>query len=187
MTHLCDCGCGQPTPLARHTNPRRGHVRGEPLRFCHGHNMRGKSGPEHPSWRGGRHHNRYGYITIQIPGERHARFEHVIIAEQALGHALPETVDVHHVNGVRDDNRNCNLVICQDRAYHMLLHQRQRALEACGDPNARRCMYCSGYDRQENISTVVRRDGTTKHYHRTCNAANRRRCIERRLAKENAA
>lgn len=39
----CECGCGQETPLADRT--RRGHRKGEPLRFVHGHNRRKYHGP----------------------------------------------------------------------------------------------------------------------------------------------
>ena len=61
--------------------------------------------------------------------------EHVLVASKALGHALPKGSDVHHVNGDKKDNRPSNLVICQDRAYHFLLHVRQRTIKAGGNPN----------------------------------------------------
>ena len=34
---LCQCGCGKPTPIAKVTNRTRGWIKGEPIRFCHGH------------------------------------------------------------------------------------------------------------------------------------------------------
>lgn len=37
---LCQCGCGQPAPVARKTNARLGHVRGQPLAFLMNHNKR---------------------------------------------------------------------------------------------------------------------------------------------------
>ena len=37
---LCECGCGEPAPLAIKTDRRRGWVKGEPLRFVYGHNAR---------------------------------------------------------------------------------------------------------------------------------------------------
>lgn len=36
----CHCGCGQKTNIATRNEYRRGHVKGEPLRFIHGHNPR---------------------------------------------------------------------------------------------------------------------------------------------------
>lgn len=42
---LCECGCGHPTTIARQTNPRWGHVKGEPHRFLRGHATRTKSVP----------------------------------------------------------------------------------------------------------------------------------------------
>ncbi len=49
------------------------------------------------------------------------------VAERALGHPLPKGAEVHHVNGRPRDNRPQNLVICQNRAYHLFLHERMRA------------------------------------------------------------
>lgn len=37
---LCMCGCGERTSLARDTNPKWGHVKGQPMRFVIGHNHR---------------------------------------------------------------------------------------------------------------------------------------------------
>lgn len=36
---LCECGCGQPAPLAKQTNSRLGVKKGEPHRFIAGHNV----------------------------------------------------------------------------------------------------------------------------------------------------
>lgn len=35
---LCECGYGQPAPLAKQNDKRIGHVKGQPIRFIRGHN-----------------------------------------------------------------------------------------------------------------------------------------------------
>jgi hypothetical protein len=39
-TRLCACGCGQQTPLAKHTCARDGTVRGQPTAYCPHHHSR---------------------------------------------------------------------------------------------------------------------------------------------------
>lgn len=36
---LCECGCGSQAPLATRTRAEVGWVKGEPIRFIHGHNQ----------------------------------------------------------------------------------------------------------------------------------------------------
>lgn len=98
--------------------------------------------------------NRNGYRTVSINGN--VVFEHVAIAENALGRKLQGLEEVHHVNYQRADNRNVNLVICPDRKYHALLHLRTDALNACGNPQFRRCKYCRSFDDTANMKEVAR-------------------------------
>lgn len=102
--------------------------------------FKGRMGPNSPGWKGGRNHRANGYIRIQIHGHPRADRggyvrEHIVIAETALGKPLPPKAQVHHVDEKRDNNENTNLVICQDRAYHALLHTRAKILRAGGNPN----------------------------------------------------
>lgn len=40
FTKLCECGCGKPAPIAKWTNKRWGHIKGQPVRFICGHHGR---------------------------------------------------------------------------------------------------------------------------------------------------
>lgn len=40
MAKTCDCGCGQPTPIAKQTDRKLGHIKGQHVRFIQWHHLR---------------------------------------------------------------------------------------------------------------------------------------------------
>jgi hypothetical protein len=132
---LCQCGCGQQTKVSAYTSRTRGYLKGVPLKYVSGHD--------------GRTRTAKGYKELDRNGDR--TYEHIAVAERALGKPLPSGAQVHHVNGNPRDNRPANLVVCQDMAYHKLLHLRQRALRECGIAEWRRCKICKAYDSPANL------------------------------------
>ncbi len=74
---------------------------------------RGKrfSGSNNPNWKGGRTRHDGGYIQIRTnrPGRHAYELEHIVVWEAANG-PVPPDHHVHHINGVKTDNRLENLV-----------------------------------------------------------------------------
>src|SRR6266850_6454226 len=78
--------------------------------------------------------------------------EHTLTAERALGRRLKTPEQVHHVDYNKRNNAPDNLVICPDMAYHKLLHMRTDAMNACGNPDYRKCPYCQVWDSPNNLA-----------------------------------
>jgi hypothetical protein len=102
--------------------------------------------------------------------------EHVLVAERALGRPLPSECPVHHFDENPRNNQNGNLIICQDRQYHMLLHVRARIGRAGGDPNFHAiCSQCKALKpRAEFFQNRARLNGL-QHRCRRCDGLGRKR------------
>lgn len=114
-----------------------------------------------------------GYVVLDVDGRKN--YEHIVIAERALGHALPPGAEVHHIDEDKTNNAPTNLVVCPSAAYHKLLHQRQRAFDACGHYDWRRCNICKRYDSPQGL-WISRKNAA----HRACMAAEKRNRKERK-------
>lgn len=101
---------------------------------------RDTKGPKcHWGWKGGRHKIKAGYIDCYRPDHPHTHDgkyvrEHILVWEQFHGRALPKGYIIHHLNGIRDDNRPENLVAVPRRQHECrtvpkLLQKRIRELE----------------------------------------------------------
>ncbi len=165
MIKLCECGCGEPTKLANQTHPKRGIFKGQPNRFIFGHHCKvlAPRREKSPQWRGGKSRTSGGYETTFLPEYHRADtrgyvLTHILIAEKVMGKHLPPGAEVHH-------HTKTQLVICQDRTYHRLMHRRMNALRACGDVHWQKCCLCKTYDSVENLRRRV--DGIS-FYHISC-------------------
>ncbi len=88
-----------------------------------------KRGKDHPHWKGGVSVDKLGYRLIYTPGRKSHpyTYEHVLVAEMKLGRRIMRGEHVHHINGLKTDNRDLNLLVVTERQ-HKLLHGQLQAI-----------------------------------------------------------
>jgi len=84
-----------------------------------------QKGDKNPAWRGGKSRSQCGYIRVYVSedspfysmvsparrGKDKKVLEHRLVVAQHLGRCLEPWEIVHHINGIRDDNRIENLML----------------------------------------------------------------------------
>lgn len=106
---LCECGCGEPAPIATATNRKRGYVKGEPRRFVLGHH--GRVAPRKPvldrlmekviwngdedecwEWQGGKNDSSYGLLRV----DGREAYAHRVSYELFVG-PIPDGLEIDHL------------------------------------------------------------------------------------------
>lgn len=121
------------------------------------------------------------YFHARLENGFTGRAEHIIVAENALGKPLPKGAIVHHHDQDRSNNKNTNLVICENTSYHQIIHARMNLIAIGADPDKeKRCWDCKQIKPLEEFTAERDRyDGRAKRC-KKCRAAYQR---ERRIKK----
>ncbi len=89
-------------------------------------------GNKNPQWNGGRFKdNSNGYIFVMAKDHPLAKkngyvAEHRLVIEKKIGRYLKKSEIVHHINGIKDDNRIKNLVITSRKEHKLKYHKKNK-------------------------------------------------------------
>ena len=107
MLWHCVCDCGDHF-VAVGSDLRRGQSQSCGCLWKERLSRRNKrKGADSPSWKGGRHDDGSGYTRVWTSSGY--AMEHRVVMAEHLGRPLLDGESVHHVNGIKDDNRIKNL------------------------------------------------------------------------------
>ena len=100
-------------------------------RICRNKSMRGKPSG---AWKGGRVKHSAGYIMIYKPEYPRANkqgyvLEHVLIWEMTNNKSLPLGWHIHHLNGIKDDNRTVNLLGLPSHKHALILAVKSKRIQ----------------------------------------------------------
>ncbi|KKK79207.1 hypothetical protein LCGC14_2835830 [marine sediment metagenome] len=91
-------------------------------------------GQRSPHWKGGRLKHSGGYIIVYKPEHPRASkqgyvLEHIFIWEQAHNKPVSKGWEVHHYNGIKDDNRPCNLFAKTKKEHRLIIPELQKRIQ----------------------------------------------------------
>lgn len=101
---------------------KKGHIS-----WNNGKTMPQVSKQNHWNWKGGHYKNSNGYVYVLKPNHPFAKkngyvAEHRLIFEKHLGRYINPSEYIHHINGIKDDNRLENLKLFNNESDHLKLH-----------------------------------------------------------------
>jgi hypothetical protein len=81
-----------------------------------------QAGEKHYNWKGGANSTERGRVRVNVgPGKRY-RTRSRVVMEKIIGRPLSRTEVVHHINGIKDDDRPENMMIFEDNSSHIHHH-----------------------------------------------------------------
>lgn len=81
-----------------------------------------RKGEKGSNWKGGISRNAKGYKRVKMPEHHRADrkgyvLEHILVFEKETGIQVPDGCCIHHLNGIKDDNRIENLCLMTHSAH----------------------------------------------------------------------
>lgn len=100
-----------------------------------------KTGSDHYNFKGGKFETKNGYVQFFVSADhpfavmrdcRHNIYEHRLVMAQMIGRPLTKNEVVHHLNGIKNDNRPENLELVNGHTHLLItkMESRIRELEA---------------------------------------------------------
>jgi hypothetical protein len=93
-----------------------------------------KTGEKSHRWKGGRITTAAGYVAVLKPNHSRADrngyvLEHILVWETTHGKPLPKGWVVHHLNGIKNDNRPSNLIGLPSKKHYLLLEAKAKRIQ----------------------------------------------------------
>lgn len=138
------------------------------------------------NWKGGKTHYGDGRNVIHIPDHPRASskgyvYNTILIAESILGRYISNKIHIHHIDENKSNDEHNNLIICENKEFHLMLHRRMRAYKATRDANKRFCTFCKNWDSLNNLKGMndKRKKNISQFFHLSC----RKKYYRKRLYK----